>query len=87
MAQKITVTPEMTAAVGKTFAVKDSENDPRRFKVAGVIESLDFGPKNGGRQPAFVVHRQDKDAEHTPPAAQFLRDHVLVPEAKAEAQA
>ena len=80
MAQKITVTPEMSAAVGKTFAVKDSENDPRRFKVAGVIESLDFGPKNGGRQTAFVVHRLDKEGEHTPPAAQFLAGHVEVSE-------
>jgi hypothetical protein len=79
MATKI-VTPEMSAAVGKTFAIKMAEGDAanRRFKVAGLVAAVDFGSKRGGRQPAFIVHRVGYDSESTPSAEQFLAEYEEV---------
>jgi len=82
MATKSIVTPEMTAAVGKTFGIKDAAGSAadRRFKVVRLIEALDFGVKRGGRRPAFEVHRLDADSVHTPPAEEFLAEYEEVTE-------
>lgn len=81
MADKKTtpVTPEIEAAVGKTFAVKDAD-DSRRFKVIKVLPDFQFGAKGGGKQHAFEVHRVDKEGWFTPPAKTFLEGHVEVKE-------
>lgn len=89
MATKITVTPEMTSAVNKTFAAKDAEGNPseKRFKVVKLVDSFNFGPKAGGIQPQFIVHRLDAEgngiSEANPQAADFLKHHILVPEVAA----
>jgi hypothetical protein len=78
---KITVTEEMKAAVDKEFAPKDANGQPageRRFKVVKLLPDFNFGAKGGGKQPAFEVHRLDKEAWHTPPAKAFLETHVLL---------
>jgi hypothetical protein len=82
MAKQIDIAPELLAAKGKIYAPKGASGSAadRRFKVVEVIPSFDFGPKRGGRRPAFEVHRLDKDAAHTPPAEEFLAEHDEVPE-------
>lgn len=72
-----TVTPEMEAAVGKTFrSIAGGDNDARRFKVTS------FTAKSARHKncPAFNVERVGTDSYHEPYAAEFLRTFEQVPE-------